>query len=571
MNHPTLLLSTSLLDAALAAPEDRIFLAHWRDETCTENWTFGEFWRHAGACAGWLQRVGVAAGDTVALVLPHGGALMAAFAGALWLGAVPTILAYPTFKVDLHKYRRGLAGVAANLAASLVVIAEELPGEFLSELQVLPGVTVRVLPGLDELDAHAAPPPARPAPDSIAFIQHSGGTTGLQKAAPITHRQALRHIQRLAAGLGVQAQDRMYSWLPLYHDMGLITAFLLPLVAHMPVVTQPASEWVLRPLRMLELMAAERCTLAFLPNFAFQFLADRLARQPLAALDLSHVRAIVSASEPVRAANMDAFADAVTPFGLSSGALHTLYGMAENVIGITLSGVAAGTPPPRLWVARHSLARGARVEASSTRGAGAVELVSCGRCLPATTVTVVNETGASLPDGCVGELVIRSDTLFDGYHRQPALTAAVLRDGALWSGDLGFCLEGEVYVTGRRKDLVIVGGRNIFPEDVEAVVGEHPAVRAGRAMAFGIFNERAGTEELVVVAELAEDARGVDDGAIAQELRRDVAVALDVTVKHVFLHRTRWIVKSTAGKLARAETRAKLLQEHPELGERYDA
>ena len=171
----------------------------------------------------------LAAGDTVALLLPHGGALMACFAGALWLGAVPTILAYPTFKVDPHKYRRGLAGVAANLDASLVVIAQELPEEFFFELLTMPGVTARVLPDLDELDGGAAPSRAQPAPDSIAFIQHSGGTTGLQKSVPITHRQALRHIRRLADGLGVQAQDRMYSWLPLYHDMGLITAFLLPL------------------------------------------------------------------------------------------------------------------------------------------------------------------------------------------------------------------------------------------------------------------------------------------------------------------------------------------------------
>jgi fatty-acyl-CoA synthase len=294
---------------------------------------------------------------------------------------------------------------------------------------------------------------------------------------------------------------------------------------------------VLRPLRMLELMAAERCTLAFLPNFAFQFLADRLARQPLAALDLSHVRAIVSASEPVRAANMNAFANAASAYRFpaapctrstawprtSSASLSLAWLRAHRRRGCGLPGIrwpeAPGWKPAR---------RGAQ---------GAVELVSCGRCLPATTVTVVDESGAPLPDGCVGELVIRSDTLFDGYYRQPALTAEVLRDGALWSGDLGFCLSGEVYVTGRRKDLVIVGGRNIIPEDVEAVVGEHPAVRAGRAMAFGIFNERTGTEELVVVAELADAPRGVMTAAITLELRRDVAATLDVTVKHVFLHR----------------------------------
>lgn len=486
-----------MLGAALAAPADRPFLSFWQGDACAERLAFGEFTHQAQRYAAWLAARGVAAGATVALVLPHGSALMAAFAGALWLGAVPTILAYPTFKVDPQKYRQGLAGVAAHLDATHVIIADELPTDLRDALMQTPTTHV-VAPPATLPSPAAIPPRAAVAPTDVAFIQHSGGTTGLQKSVAITHAQALRHLQRLADGMAIRPTDVMYSWLPLYHDMGLITAFLLPLVTHIPLVTQATTEWVLRPLRMLELMAAERCTLAYLPNFAFQFLADRLQRQRLD-LDLSHVRAIVSASEPVRAANMDALRHAGCEYGLGDAALHTLYGMAENVMGITMSAVAAGKPPRRLWVKAASLQRDHQVVPVAPGEPSAVELVSCGRCLPGTSVSVANANGAPLPAGWVGELVVRSDTLFAGYYNRPDLTAETLRDGALWSGDLGFCLDGEVYVTGRRKDLIIVGGRNIFPEDVEAVVNEHPAIHRGRVVAFGIVNAATGTEDLVVV------------------------------------------------------------------------
>ncbi|MBU1879140.1 MAG: AMP-binding protein [Chloroflexi bacterium] len=487
----------TILDLALAAPPDRPFLTHWCGQERVEQLTFGAFWSRARRHAGWLQRQGVAPGDLVALVLPHGAGLMATFAGALWLGAVPTILSYPTFKVDPQKYRLGLAGVVANLGVDQIVVSPDLPDEFRAVLTAVPGARVSELPAVVTDPENDAPLRMPEDPTAIAFIQHSGGTTGLQKGVAVTHTQALNHLHCLAQCMAIQPQDVMYSWLPLYHDMGLVSAFLLPLVTHMPIVTQAVTDWVLAPLRMLELMAEQRCTLAFLPNFAFQFLADRLERHPPAALDLSCVRAIVNGSEPVRAANMDALYQAGKPYGLAPNALHTIYGMAENVMGITLSGIGVGEPPTRLWVYGRALRRGDQVQITQRGMPGAVELVSCGRCLPQTTVTVVDADGASLPAGYIGELVIRSNSLFAGYHRQPELTAETLHDGALWSGDLGFCLDGEVYVTGRRKDLIIVGGRNIFPEDVEAVVNEHPAIHAGRAVAFGILNPAAGTEALV--------------------------------------------------------------------------
>ena len=257
---------------------------------------------------------------------------------------MPTILSYPTFKVDPHKYRQGLAGTAANLGARLTLVDPGLPPEFGDVLSALPGIHyTRPSQAATSTDGLPAAWEARPA--DYAFIQHSAGTTGLQKAVAVTHGQVMAQLAGLATTLGIGTSDIMYSWLPLYHDMGLITALLLPLVTHMPVVTQAATDWVLDPLSMLYHMSERRCTLAFMPNFAFQLLADRLSaacgrgRPRARALDLSCVRGLINASEPVRAATMDALARAGQPYGLSATALHSLYGMAENVMAATTSNV----------------------------------------------------------------------------------------------------------------------------------------------------------------------------------------------------------------------------------------
>jgi fatty-acyl-CoA synthase len=555
----------TILDVALSAPPDRPFLTHWRGDECIEQLSFGDFWRQTRRYAGWLQSQGVAPGDLVALVLPHGASLMATFTGALWLGAVPSILAYPTFKVDPYKYRQGLAGVVTNLAVNQIVISPDLPDEFRTILSVMPGARVSELPTVIANLESDLPTQIQSDPAAIAFIQQSGGTTGCQKSVAVNHTRALNQLFSLERRMAIQEQDKMYSWLPLYHDMGLVTAFLLPLVAHIPLVIQSVTDWLLDPLRMLVLMAEQRCTLTFMPNFAFQFLADRLERHPPAEIDLSCVRAIVNGSEPVRAANMDALYQAGKLFGLAHNALHTSYGLAENVMSVTMSEIESGKPPARVWVCGRDLRRGEQVKITRRGMPGAIELVSCGPCLPHNTITVVDSDGNSLAEGYIGELVIRSDSLFTGYYRQPELTSEAIHEDGLWSGDLGFCLDGEIYVTGRRKDLIIVGGRNIFPEDVEAIANEHPAIHTGRAMAFGISNPATGTEDLVIVAELSPKAQTVDLAAVECELRRAVAATLDVTVKHIFLYHTRWVIKSTAGKLARAETREQLLREHPEL------
>jgi acyl-CoA synthetase (AMP-forming)/AMP-acid ligase II len=200
----------------------------------------------------------------------------------------------------------------------------------------------------------------------------------------------------------------------------------------------------------------------------------------------------------------------------------------------------------------------------SSKGAQASCFVSSGRCLSGNSVRILSPNRKGLSDYEVGEIVIRSDSLFDGYYNRPDLSAAVCIDGWYWTGDLGFCADGELYVTGRKKDLIIVAGKNIYPQDIEEIVSRHPAIHDGRVVAFGLYNEERGTEDIVVVAEL-ENGVLTDIKQIERNIRDAIVSELDVAPRTVLLKSSPWIVKSTAGKPARSTTRDKLLREHLEL------
>jgi len=287
----------NLIDALAAAPGERPFVTAWIDEDERETVTFAEFRRRARLQARVLRDRGVAAGDRVIVIMPQGIPAMTTFVGAMMLGAVPALLAYPNFKVEPSKYRAGLAGVTANLKARAVVIDHEFPDDMLGHVSL--GEEARLLRAsegrgpdgeveLPDLEHHA---------DGLAFIQHSAGTTGLQKGVALTHAAVLRQLEHLAHALKIDgATDRIYSWLPLYHDMGLIACFMLPMVCHMPVVMQSPLDWVMQPEAMLQIVSEYKCTLAWMPNFAFQFVPRRTPQSRWAQYDLSSARALINCS-----------------------------------------------------------------------------------------------------------------------------------------------------------------------------------------------------------------------------------------------------------------------------------
>ena len=556
----------TLVDALNAAAPERPFVTAWINEDEQAAISFGEFRRRAQIQAAFLRENGVQSGDRVILIMPQGIPLMAVFAGAMLLGAVPAILAYPNFKVDPGKYRFGLAGVTANLRAKAVVIDREFPADLLEHVAFRDDTgMLRAADGSDG-GPQAELPEVAIAPDALAFIQHSAGTTGLQKGVALTHAAVLQHLQHLSSVLQIDdRRDSVYSWLPLYHDMGLIACFMLPMVCHLPVVMQSPLEWVMHPETMLQIFTAHQCTLAWLPNFAFQFVPRRTAKERWPQYDLSSARVLINCSEPVRASSMNEFYAAFAPCGLKRSALQASYAMAENVFAVTQSGIRGKDGPEVIWADGQRFRSEHFIAPVAEASAGAMCFTSSGRLLPNNRVRIVSDSGQVLKEGQVGEIAIQSDSLFQGYYNRPDLTAQAIRDGWYYSGDLGFLLDGELYVVGRKKDLLIVGGQNIYPQDIEEIVCNHPAIHDGRAIALGWFNPDLGTEDIVVVAEVEKEDSLQQADSIEREVRAQVVANMGVAVRTIFLKPPKWIVKSTAGKPARSTTREKLLREHPEL------
>ncbi len=561
----------NLIEALDAAPADRPFVTAWIDEDERETVTFGDFRGRARWRAATLQDHGVMPGDRVVIIMPQSISAMTAFVGAMMLGAIPAFLAYPNFKIEASKYRSGLAGVTTNLNAKVVIIDEEFPEEMMGHVSLGEDTKLLRVGKCVDVEKNASGElKSSPSPiqsDSLAFIQHSAGTTGLQKGVALTHAAVLRQLRHLAQALNIDdAKDRVYNWLPLYHDMGLIACFMLPMVCHIPVVMQSPLDWVMHPESMLQIIGEYKCTLAWLPNFAFQFVPRRMPPGRLVQYDLSSVRALINCSEPVRGNSMAEFQKAFAVAGLKRAALQSSYAMAENVFAVTQSAIDRPDGPAHLW-ADGAQFRGAHQIVPAAEGtAGALAFTSSGRLLPNHEVRIMSDSGVVLGESCVGEILVKSDCLFNGYFNRPDLTEQAIVDGWYHTGDLGFCLTGELFVVGRKKDLLIVGGENIYPQDIEEIVAGHPAIRDGRVIAMGVYNSDLGTEDVVVVAEVESENLLANAGAIEGEIRSLVVSGMGVAIRMIFLKPPKWIVKSTAGKAARSATREKLLQEHPELG-----
>jgi acyl-CoA synthetase (AMP-forming)/AMP-acid ligase II len=553
----------NLIEALESAPAARPFITSWVDEDTQENLTFGEFRRRSHAQASALQAKGAEYGDRVVIIMPQGIAAMSVFAGAMMLGSVPSFLAYPNEKVEPAKYRAGLAGVTTNLRAKLAVIDANFPDEMLECVSLSDG-TILYRANEGERSAEECNSDVSIRSDQIAFIQHSAGTTGLQKGVALTHAAILRQLDNLVRVLEIDSEkDRIYSWLPLYHDMGLIACFILPMVCHLPVAMQSPIEWVMQPETMLGVITEQRSTLAWMPNFAFQFIPRRTRESRRSRYDLSSLRALINCSEPVRSSSMREFQNAFASCGLKAGVLQCSYAMAENVFAVSQSDVHG--KPTDIWANGKQFRGMHRVELVAEGAEGAMSFSSSGSLLPDHEVRIMSEGSVVLKEGQVGEILVKSDCLFDGYYNRADLTAKAIVDGWYRTGDLGFLLEHELYVVGRKKDLIIIGGENLYPQDIEEIAGSHPAVHDGRVIALGVYNPELGTEQIVIVAEVETEQDLARAPEIEAEIRSRVVSGLGVAPGMIFLKPPKWIVKSTAGKAARSTTLEKLRKEHPEL------
>ncbi|MEN4040823.1 MAG: AMP-binding protein [Anaerolineaceae bacterium] len=517
----------------------------------------------ASAYARALDAVGIRRGEVVVLILQHGIDLVAAFFGAMLHGAVPSIMPFLTEKLLPERYRADLATLV-NITRPAAIVTY---GDFEQEVHtaLTSGGPVRAVLVSERIPMAQSFDPSgwggqRAGADDIALLQHSSGTTGLQKGVALAHRSVINQLRHYAQAIELAPADVVVSWLPLYHDMGLIAGFILPLLAGVRLVLMSPFDWVRAPQRLLQAVSNYHGTVSWLPNFAYNFCAQKVRQRHLEGVELSSWRMVINCSEPARAASHRQFYDRFAPYGLRQSALAVSYAMAENVFAVTQT--PPGVAPLIEYIDRDHLQR-AGVAMPVLNERPALEMVSCGPPIAGTQVRSLDPAGRPLPERQEGELAVRSDCMLAGYYNRPDATAEVLRDGWYLTGDYGYLAGGEVFVTGRKKDVIITGGRNIYPQDIELLAGEVAGVHPGRVVAFGVFDEAAGTEEVVLVAEV--DAGGEELMRIGEEIRRYVSQGSAVALRQVHLVARGWLVKTSSGKIARGANREKWMGEVTQL------
>ena len=543
---------------------ERVHLVLRLDDGSEQSITYGELWTQAGVVAGGLVARGIKHGDAVALMLRTEPGFFSAFFGTLLAGAVPVPIYPPTRPGRLEEYAARQVKILDNAQARLLVTFPEV-----EQVAGLLRPRVRSLTGVTTL-ARLTPAPLRPGPvvaaDDPALIQYTSGSTGDPKGVLLSHTNLLANIRSLGQALGVRPDDVCVSWLPLYHDMGLIGMWLGSLYHGLPAVILPPLSFLARPARWLRAISAHRATISAAPNFAFDLCVKRIADADLEGVDLGSWRLAMNGSEAVRPETLERFARRFAAHGFRAEALCPVYGLAESSVGLTISTPGRGPRVDR--IRRETFERARRAEPAAPGDAAPVAFVACGAPLPGHDIRIVDATGQPLPDRVEGRVEFRGPSVTSGYFRNPSATAAVLHDGWMDSGDLGYRGEGELYVTGRRKDLIIKAGRNLYPQEVEELVGDVPGIRKGCVAAFGVGDPAIGTERLIVVAESRTD-RPEDRTRLEAAVRERVVDALGLPPDSVLIARPGSVLKTSSGKIRRSATREAWL--HGDLGRRPSA
>jgi acyl-CoA synthetase (AMP-forming)/AMP-acid ligase II len=545
----------SIFDKDPARPFARV----WRAAGEPEDVRYGDLVLRAAGMARALSEAGVAPGDVVVVIVPPGAALLSAWLAPLLAGAIPSIFPWPTEKLSAEYYDGSVSALLSICGATALLTTHDLLGRLSPLAAGAPALkTVLDVDGLAPVPTLPGIPRARlEDAEAISILQHSSGSTGLQKGVALSSRAVFAQLDNYGRALEVTAGDRVANWMPLYHDGGLIAGFLQPLLLGLPLSILSPIDWIHDPVLLLEAITRDRSTLCWLPNFAYNFLAAKIPDRKLAGIDLSSMRAFVNTAEPVRASSHARFLDRFRDFGLDPLALTTSYGTAENVLAMTQSDPSA---PVRIDVVdRGRLARG-KVAIPAEPGPDAAAMLSSGAPIPGTRLRVVDAEFRDFPDRRVGEILLSSDCMLTEYFRRPDLTAEAFHEGWYRTGDEGYFADGEIYVTGRRKDLIIVGGANVYPQDLEFLADHVPGVHPGRTVAFGVDNDRTGTEDVVV---LFEPERSGDGNAVREAVREAIARQSDVVARDVRAVAPMWLIKTSSGKISRTRCREKYLKERP--------
>ena len=535
--------------------------------------TFGELYAAGNRCAAELARRGVPAGGRVALMLPTSRAFFVSYAGILLAGAIPVPI-YPPFRADrIEEYAARQSAILNNAEVCMLLTfrrAESVAKLLRPRVRSLEGVVdaEKLIDAADKapplspgaLPLHVTGSRARQGSD-IALLQYTSGSTGDPKGVILTHANLLANMRAIGEAVQITPDDVGISWLPLYHDMGLIGAWLTLLHFGTPLAVMSPLAFLTRPERWLQAFHKHRGTIAAAPNFAYELCVRKIADKDIKGIDLSPWRAALNGAEPVNPETLDRFAERFASYGFRREAQLPVYGLAESALGVTIPPLNRGPLVDR--VERETFTAQGRAVPAAPDDETAIAFVSSGKTLPRHEVRLVDERGNEVPDRTEGFLWFRGPSATAGYYRNPKATEALFPCGPAadpgefaWvnSGDRAYRADGEIYVTGRVKDIIIKGGRNLYPHEVEELAARAEGIRKGCIVAFGLTDEATGTEKLVVVAETRErDA--ARRSALASTVTDLVSRGLGLPPDRVELIPPGSIPKTSSGKLRREETK----------------
>jgi 1-acyl-sn-glycerol-3-phosphate acyltransferase len=547
-SHATTLIE--VLDWHVSRHGERTHIVLWHDGE-EISLTYQHVAEQAHVVASGLLQAGLQPGESVAIMLPTSEAFFIAFFGVLYAGGVPTPIYPPTRPSQIEEHLKRQAGILRNAKAVLLIAARDaLAIARLLKFQV---ESLRAVVSTDELsrDAGSWKPTLKAGAESAALVQYTSGSTGDPKGVVLSHNNMLANIRAMGEVMEASPSDVFVSWLPLYHDMGLIGAWLGSLYFAAPLVLMSPLSFLVRPEQWLWAIHRHRATLSAAPNFGFEFCLRKIEDRAIAGLDLSSLRMVANGSEAVLPGTVRRFTARFAKYGFRPEAMAPVYGLAENAVGLAFPPL--GRTPIIDRIDRTHLAQQGRAVAAASDDPNALEFVACGSPLPEHEIRIVDASG-ELGEREEGRLQFRGPSATHGYLDNPTKNRELFDGDWLNSGDLAYIAGGDVFITGRSKDIIIRAGRHIYPEEIEATVGDVAGVRKGCVAVFGTQDPHRGTERVIVLAETRE----TEPAALAelhQRIEEVVTPLLDAPPEEIVVAPPHTVPKTSSGKLRRTAAR----------------
>jgi fatty-acyl-CoA synthase len=497
-----------------------------------------------------LRALGLRRGDLVALVVADHEQFLTSLFGVSLAGTVPASLYPPATTSDLPRYLESTTAVLRSCGARAVITSAGLLPHLDALRTACPALSV--VSTYDMLDAPATAGAAPVSDTDIAFVQFTSGSTSAPKGVAITHRNLAANIRAFsgASGLAASTSDVAVSWLPLYHDMGLVGMALGAVYKNVPAVLLTPELFVKRPVEWLRAISRHGATISFAPNFAYDLCVRRVKDRETAGLDLSSWRVAGCGAEPIHASTLAAFADKFRAAGFRDTSFLPSYGLAEHVLAATISPRGRRLNVECLS-ADDMTSRRIATSATTDDDGETVSVVGCGLPLPDHQIRIVDEQRRPLPERHIGEIALTGPSVSPGYYNDAEMTARTIRDGWLFTGDLGYLSKGELFVCGRVKDLIIVNGRKYHPQDLEWGLADLAGIRRGRVVAFGTAETGRPDRTVVVV----EPSGTVPARELTDSIRRRIVDVCGLLVDDVVLAPGGTVTRTTSGKVRRAATK----------------